>query len=153
LPTKRRRRTSTFGHSRKLPSGRWQARYPAPDGQNRYAPDTFDTKAAADDWLAQMRLIIRGGRRWVNPDQGARLFEPYALSWVAERDLKERTREHYRQILDRHLVPASGISGWTRSARPWSTPGTDGCRLTVQRCARTATRYCARSWPPPSPTS
>lgn len=36
---KRRR----FGSVRKLPSGRFQARYPGPDGLLRSAPETFPT--------------------------------------------------------------------------------------------------------------
>ncbi|MFF8604678.1 hypothetical protein ACF06X_01945 [Streptomyces sp. NPDC015346] len=34
----------SFGRVRKLPSGRYQARYPAPDGIDRPAPHTFRTK-------------------------------------------------------------------------------------------------------------
>lgn len=40
----RRRR---FGHIRRLPSGRFQARYTGPDGVDRPAPRTFRTKAEA----------------------------------------------------------------------------------------------------------
>jgi hypothetical protein len=67
MPAKRRRRTSTFGTVRKLSSGRWQARYTGPDGVlQRPAPVTFDTKHAADLWLADKRLEIEGGR-WIKP--------------------------------------------------------------------------------------
>jgi integrase len=31
--------------------------------------------------------------------------------WLAHRDLKDRTREHYRKLLDQHLVPAFGPMG------------------------------------------
>ena len=48
----RRRRSSTFGTTRKLPSGRWQASYNA-DGRRHWA--TFDAKADADVWLASAR--------------------------------------------------------------------------------------------------
>jgi hypothetical protein len=34
-----------FGNVRKLPSGRYQARYPGPDGVMRSAPDTFTRKS------------------------------------------------------------------------------------------------------------
>ena len=40
-----------FGNLRRLPSGRWQARYVGPDGQRRSAPHTFDTTTAAARWL------------------------------------------------------------------------------------------------------
>jgi predicted transcriptional regulator len=36
-------RRREFGTTRKLPSGRWQARYIGPDGQRYTAPETFDT--------------------------------------------------------------------------------------------------------------
>ena len=36
-----------FGNVRKLPSGRLQARYTGPDGQEHRAPITFDTKGDA----------------------------------------------------------------------------------------------------------
>jgi hypothetical protein len=40
-----------FGRVRELPSGRWQARYKGPDGIDRPAPHTFDSKASAERWL------------------------------------------------------------------------------------------------------
>ncbi|GHB79562.1 hypothetical protein GCM10010377_81970 [Streptomyces viridiviolaceus] len=54
----RRRR---FGAIRRLPSGRYQARYPGPDGVMRPAPFTFETTADADDWLAEKQTEIRRG--------------------------------------------------------------------------------------------
>ena len=45
------RKTRSFGSIRKLPSGRWQARYRGPDGLLRSAPHTFARKAdAASGW-------------------------------------------------------------------------------------------------------
>ena len=38
-------------------------------------------------------------------------FTDYAEQWLAHRDLKDRTREHYRKLLDQHLVPAFGPMG------------------------------------------
>jgi hypothetical protein len=34
-------------------------------------------------------------------------FAVYADQWMAHRDLKARTREHYRWLLDEHLIPSS----------------------------------------------
>lgn len=48
----------TFGNVRRLPSGRWQATYAAPDGTRRKAPATFDTEPAAEVWLAAERAAI-----------------------------------------------------------------------------------------------
>jgi integrase len=73
----------------------------------RSAPGTFDTKVAAEDWLAARRTDVRTGK-WVSPEAGADTFEAYARTWLAERPLKPRTRSHYQQILDHHLLPAFG---------------------------------------------
>lgn len=40
-----------FGSIRKIPSGRFQARYTGPDGQKYPAPSTFARKSDADAWL------------------------------------------------------------------------------------------------------
>jgi hypothetical protein len=40
-----------FGNVRRLPSGRWQARYIGPDGLTRTAPNTFATERQAQKWL------------------------------------------------------------------------------------------------------
>lgn len=44
-----------FGSIRQVASGRWQARYTAPDGTNRKGPGTFATRKDADAFLAQMQ--------------------------------------------------------------------------------------------------
>lgn len=41
-----------FGRVRKLPSGKWQARYPVGDGHLHAAPQTFATKGDAARYLA-----------------------------------------------------------------------------------------------------
>lgn len=55
------RRKSSFGSVRKLPSGRWQARYVAPDLVRHTAPVTFDTKSDAETWLALRRSEVARG--------------------------------------------------------------------------------------------
>ncbi|MFF5674324.1 tyrosine-type recombinase/integrase [Streptomyces hygroscopicus] len=97
---KRRR----FGAIRKLPSGRFQARYPGPDGAMRPAPVTFETAGDADDWLAEKQTEIRRGD-WQDPDAGAVNFEGYALRWVKERGLSPTTDELYRRLLRLHILP------------------------------------------------
>lgn len=62
--------TREFGSVRQLPSGRWQARYRAPDGRRLTAPFTFTTKRAAAAWLAETQTNIERGR-WVSPEQEA----------------------------------------------------------------------------------
>ncbi|MFI5664686.1 tyrosine-type recombinase/integrase [Streptomyces sp. NPDC051684] len=100
----RRRR---FGAIRKLPSGRYQARYPGPDGVMRPAPYTFDTSNDADDWLAEKQTEIRRGD-WTDPDAGGVSFQAYADTWLKERELSVLTVDLYRRLLDKHLLPTFG---------------------------------------------
>lgn len=100
----RRRR---FGAIRKLPSGRYQARYPGPDGIMRPAPRTFATMGDADDWLSEKRTEIRKGE-WRDPDAGAVNFKAYADKWVEERELSVLTQDLYRRLLDRSILPTFG---------------------------------------------
>jgi integrase len=103
----RKGRRRSFGAVRKLPSGRYQARYPGPDGVMRPAPDTFETTRDADDWLAGKQTEIRRGD-WQDPDTGAVNFEEYALRWVRERRLSPTTDELYRRLLRLHILPILG---------------------------------------------
>ncbi len=96
-----------FGRIRKLPSGRYQARYQGPDGIDRPAPHTFATKRDADDWLAERQAEIRRNE-WVDPDAGAVNFGEYAARWVDERGLMPTTDELYRRLLRLHLLPTFG---------------------------------------------
>lgn len=70
-----------FGRIRRLPSGRYQARYLGPDGIDRPAPHTFETTRDADDWLAEQQTDVRQGG-WQAPNAGAVNFKDYALQWV-----------------------------------------------------------------------
>lgn len=90
-----------FGTVEMMRSGRYRARYYGPDGKRYKAPTAFDTKVGARDWLAVRRSeIIR--QTWQSPDtppaQSVTLTE-YAEDWFAHRDLKARTRDHYRKLL------------------------------------------------------
>ncbi|MFJ7259641.1 tyrosine-type recombinase/integrase [Streptomyces globosus] len=96
-----------FGRVRKLPSGRYQARYVGPDGQLRPAPETFRTKREADDWLAVKQTEMRQGD-WLDPDAGKVPFGPYAVAWVKERELTSTTRQLYGSLLKHHLEPTFG---------------------------------------------
>src|SRR5581483_6997805 len=66
----RRRR---FGAIRRLPSGRYQARYPGPDGVIRPADDTFGTKRDAEEWLTRKEAEILQDD-WIDPDAGESLL-------------------------------------------------------------------------------
>jgi integrase len=100
-------RRRTFGAVRKLPSGRYQARYPGPDGLMRPAPHTFPTLRDADDWLAEKQTEIRRGE-WTDPDAGAITFAEFAERWVKERRLAATSEELYRRLLRLHLLPFFG---------------------------------------------
>jgi len=98
-----------FGNVRRRESGRWQARYPGPDGRLRSAPTTFATKRDAEQWLtlAESRMI-RGD--WVDPERAAVPFGAYAEKWITERPaLRPRTVELYRWLLKKHLTPRLGL--------------------------------------------
>lgn len=89
-----------WGSVRKLPSGRWQARYTAPDLVVHQAPRTFETKLDAEGYLASVRKSIDLGT-WTTPRRDTSTATPttlgaYAERWVAQREpLKPRTRELY----------------------------------------------------------
>src|SRR4051812_40800941 len=54
-------RRATFGSVRKLPSGKYQARYTGPDLVRHKAPVTFPTKGEAEGWLAAKRVEVMKG--------------------------------------------------------------------------------------------
>ena len=97
-----------FGRVRRLPSGRWQARYNGPDGIDRPAPRTLASKTDAERWLALTEAeIVRGD--WIDPDAGRVPFIQYARSWVAERpNLRPKTMQLYEGLIRLHLSPSFG---------------------------------------------
>ncbi|MEU1696304.1 tyrosine-type recombinase/integrase [Streptomyces hirsutus] len=106
-----------FGRVRKLPSGRYQARYVGPDGQLRPAPETFRTKKDADAWLADKQTEMRRGD-WHDPDAGKVPFGTYATSWIKERELTTTTRQLYGSLLRHHLEPTFGAVNVTDISPP-----------------------------------
>jgi integrase len=101
-------RKASFGSLRKLPSGRIQARYTGPDGLTHTAPVTFETKGDAESWLSTVRADLVRGLWQATGKARPMTFEDYATAWLAERDLKPRTRSHYRALLTKHLLPTFG---------------------------------------------
>ncbi|MCV7317248.1 site-specific integrase [Mycolicibacillus parakoreensis] len=108
-----RRAKREFASIRQLPSKRWQVRYTGPDGVRHRAPKTFQYKIDADAFVDAMRKAIYR-ETWTDDDDREQItFADYSTRWlngrqVAGRPIKTRTREHYRQLLDDHLVPAFG---------------------------------------------
>jgi len=108
-------RKRSFGNIRELPSGRYQVRFTDPDGNYITAPKTFAAKIDAEAWLTDRRREI-DAKLW-NPNAVAKpdniTFAAYATAWlagrqVAGRPIKQRTREHYQNILDDHLTETFG---------------------------------------------
>jgi integrase len=97
-----------FGRVRRLPSGRYQARYRGPDAVDRPAPSTFATKTDAERWLARVEIEIHDDH-WRDPDLGRVGFAEYAGAWIRERpDLRPNTVQVYQYVLVRHLQPFFG---------------------------------------------
>lgn len=96
-----------FGSLRILPSGRHQARYTGPDQQEHKAPLTFDTHGDAAAWLSAVRTDIQRGIWKPTSGNGDRpmTFGEYSDIWLAERDLRPRTHEHYKDLLERQIKP------------------------------------------------
>jgi hypothetical protein len=107
---RRRRR----GAVRKLPSGRYQARYPDPEtGLLRPAPETFDTLTDADVWLMVTETEMRK-RTWFDPDGGGVPLGEYAERWIAERPgLSQRTVTLYEGLLRNHIARSWAGSSWS----------------------------------------
>jgi len=97
-----------FGRVRKLASGRYQARYPGPDGVDRPAPETFADKKDAEAWLTLKEAEILKGD-WINPDDGQVSLAEYAQTWIEERPgLRPKTVELYGYLLRKHLAVMLG---------------------------------------------
>jgi integrase len=118
----KRRPRRTTGGIRELPSGRFQARivvdgvrYPARTADDK--PLTFSSRKAADAWIARERAALEAGT-WTPPaerlaariaaEQGAMTFRTFAEKWLADRHVAARTRDLYRSLLDKHLLPHWG---------------------------------------------
>ena len=92
-----------FGTIRKLPSGRWQARYREPITNVRItAPDTFSARAEANRWLANVQAdLVRGS--WVDPRAGEITLAEFGDRWIDEHpSLRPRTLENYRDPQTAH---------------------------------------------------
>ncbi len=137
----------SWGTVRKLPSGRWQARYRDKSGRQRAVPGTFPSKADAGRALARLQADMDRGD-YFDPKAGRVTLEAYAESWVLTRmvrggPLAPRTAELYRSQLALHIVPqlggtelrhldAKAIKAWHRDLTGSSGPG----MTTAAKCYR-----------------
>jgi hypothetical protein len=152
-----------FGSVRRLPSGRWQARYRASDGRLHTAPQTFATKTDATRFLIQAEADLTRGR-WSDPRLGRTPFAAWAARWQATTvNLRPNTRAAYTNLLRRYLLPtfnltpladldplavrawlagmeAAGVGASTRAS------ATGCCRASWGRRSRPATSPGTRAW-------
>ncbi|MEV0839883.1 site-specific integrase [Actinocatenispora sera] len=97
-----------FGNVRKLPSGRFQVRYPGPDGRMRNGGETYPTRPLALRALAIIEGQVARGE-WIDPERGKVLLRDYADRWIAQRPkLRPRTVDLYRWLLGKHIAPYLG---------------------------------------------
>ena len=98
-----------FGSVRRLPSGRFQARFPDPDtGRLRPAPHTFTTKGAASQWLSTVEAdVLRNV--WQDVTLGEVTFGEVAKMWFETKiHLRQSTQVIYETLLRVHILPAFG---------------------------------------------
>lgn len=105
--TKRR----DFGSVRKLRSDRWQVSY-WHEGERHIGPHTFATKADSSRYLSTVEADIHRGA-WVDPEAGKVIFRVIAETWLGP-DLRPRSIQLYRSVLDRHLLPSFGATPMAR---------------------------------------
>jgi integrase len=93
--TSRRR----FGRIRKLPSGRWQARYSDGSGQDIPAPDTFASKGDASRWLVTVEADMARGQ-FIDPRAGRVTFTQWAEQWLSRPGKRANSVARDRQALE-----------------------------------------------------
>lgn len=118
----RRSTRASFGSVRKLPSGRYQARYSDVQMNRHTAPTTFATKREAEDWLATTRAdMVRG--TWRAPELATVHLGDFVREHLDTRlDLAPKTRQLYDAILINWIdtplqVPGSTGRAATRQPR------------------------------------
>ena len=143
-----------FGSIRKLPSGRFQARYTGPDGHTYAARRengqalTFQTRGDADGWLSLRRSeILRND--WL-PPAAPRVVpltvREFAEAWLSHRDLEDRPGSTTTSSCATTCSPPSAQRRCPRSPRPRCGRGTPhSVSAPGRRPARTPTRCCERS--------
>ncbi|MEU4420634.1 site-specific integrase [Actinoplanes sp. NPDC024001] len=107
-----------FGSVRKLPSGRYQARYLAPDGTMRSGEQTFARRVEAERYLTLVESSMTRGE-WIDPNRGKIQLQDYAERWIAERpNLRPRTIHLYGWTLGKHITPYLGKASLNRIDTP-----------------------------------
>ncbi len=108
----------------RLPSGRYQVRYPTLTNELINAPRTFSSYKEADEYLAvvkadQLRVTC------IDHRSATITFRDYAEQWMVDRRIKETTEAKYKGLLDRQILPKFGAIQLgkitTQSIRSWNT--------------------------------
>ena len=103
-----------FGNVRRRESGRYQIRYPGPDGRMRTGPETYERKSDADRALGDGRSADQV-RRLDRPRTREGETRRLQIAWITERPgLRPRTMDLYRWLLRKHVDPyLGGVPGRT----------------------------------------
>ncbi|MEV0623110.1 site-specific integrase [Nonomuraea sp. NPDC050404] len=97
-----------FGSIRQRESGRYQIRYPGPDGRMRSGTETYERKSDAERALSLIEAAIIKGE-WNDPERGKIKLKDYADTWITQRPgLRPRTVDLYRWLLKKHIAPYLG---------------------------------------------
>lgn len=100
-----------YGYIRQLKSGRFQASYIDSGGTRRNAPDTFEKRKAADDWLTSIRVRLTRNEI-TGTTESLQMFDTYATDWLVERiqnkPLRPKTAQLYASVIDSLLCPFLG---------------------------------------------
>lgn len=111
-----KRRRASFGTTRKLPSGRWQASYIGLDLARHYALVTFMSREDAQAWCTSERRLIDLGV-WSPPKSRAtqtrgqsQTLAEFWATWPESRDwpLKPKTLHEYQKLWRIHIAPTFG---------------------------------------------
>jgi len=109
-----------FGRVRRLPSGRWQARYATPEGEQRTAPQTFATKAEASRFLAQIEIDLERGMV-VDPRLARTTLREWSERFMTTTvHLRPKTQAAYSSLLRTTIATGASRSPaiWRARRRP-----------------------------------
>lgn len=103
-----RPRHRRFGNIRKRESGRYQIRYPGPDGRMRTGPETYGRKSDAERALSLIEAQMISGE-WADSERGKIKLQDYATYWISQRaGLRPRTVDLYIWLCRKHINPYLG---------------------------------------------
>src|SRR6478752_4903307 len=107
-----------WGWMRKRPSGRFQVSFIGSDRNRHFGPTTFSNRMRAERWLANERDLIeraaendQNGEHWDSPAARAakaavvrETLSEFGSRWIAQRDLKPRTRTNCQKSILKRLA-------------------------------------------------